>query len=292
MALLVLLLGLAPARAEVGVVVRWGEYRGFIMMGPPTEDPWPFPIWNIVRSDADPSFLLNILGDQNQDGPAASAIDPQTNLPVVAWARYDSGARQIVVSEWTGATWSPPTVVSEDKEDNRDPAITVDEHGIRRIVWWRSGGSSQILYADRDARKLASGGEPEADVVDLGGWPDIAHWRGVTRVAYQRSHDKMTEVILAERVGQPWMRTRVAETSYAGPTGNRQIHIKIHATERALWIDWVNDDGVLAYSVLDPATGAWSAPHFVPYSWDEASGVTEWTAREMGRVAIRALVNR
>lgn len=103
-------------------------------------------------------------------------------------------------------------------------------------------------------------------------------------MVYQFRSGGVTEIIVSTR-RSVWEKETIASTAYPGPAGDGDIDPEIHARDGKLWVDWVDGDGLVAYSVFDEGTG-WSAPQTEGYSWDEQAGETEAMAREGARVRI------
>ena len=251
------------------------------------DSPWPFG-WAVVRQHVDPSLMLNPGGDDNGDGPAAWAIDPSTGNPVVAWAYWDGSDHEIVLSRWTGTEWSAWEFLTDNALDDVDPAIAVAGDGTVRVTWWRSeDGHRTVWYRDL----AAESGTPE-EVTPLpraGSRPGVALWEGDVKVAFQREEAGLRDVRVATR-STGWSEELVAQTSYAGPAGDGDIDVRVHALAGHLWVDWVDAEGQLGFSEWDPAAGAWGPVEHEPYSWGGATGEPEPVARERARARVRTRV--
>jgi len=96
-------------------------------------------------------------------------------------------------------------------------------------------------------------------------------------------------MVLVVRMRDQRIRDLVASTFFAGPAGDGDIDVQVHARDDTLWADWVDAEGIMGWTIYDPATGDWSLTNYEPYSWTPEDG--EPIAREMARVRIRMLVN-
>ena len=87
-----------------------------------------------------------------------------------------------------------------------------------------------------------------------------------------------------------WTDELVASTAYAGPAGDGDIDVRIHALAGHLWVEWIDAEGSLAFSEWDGAADTWGAARHETYTWGEATGETEPVARERARARIRMRV--
>ncbi len=276
---------IVPDRAEVSV----GQSQpapSFLVTG--GEGGVPIPDWGKLRDHVGPSFVLNPQGDDNGDGPAAWAIDPATGNPVVAWAWWDGNDHEIVLSRWTGSGWSEWEHVTENDLDDEDPALTVAADGTVRLTWWRSeNGHRTVWYRDLSLEDASA--EEVTPLPRAGSRPGVARWDGDVRVAFQHEEAGVREVRVATR-STGWTDELVASTSYAGPAGDGDIDVRIHALAGHLWVEWIDAEGSLAFSEWDDAAGTWGAARHETYTWGEATGETEPVARERARARIRMRV--
>jgi len=237
----------------------------------------------------DPSLVLNPSGDDNGDGPAAWAIDPATGNPVVAWAWWDGHDHEIVVSRWTGTAWSEKDRLTDDELDDVDPAVTVTAAGTVRVTWWRTeNGHRAVYYLDLGTR--ADGPEVVTPLPRSGSRPGLALVDGDVAVAFQHEESAVREVRVAWR-SSGWDDELVSATTYSGPAGDGDIDVRIHSLAGHVWVDWVDAEGILAWSERDAVSGEWSAPSSEPYSWGATGdGDSEPVARERARARIRSRV--
>ncbi len=284
---LILAVVLPAARAEISVGEK-SVAPSFLAGGPGNGDnPYPWPPWATVRQHVDPALVLNANGDANGDGPAAWAIDPSTGNPVVAWAWWDGADHEIVLSRWTGSRWSSRELVTDNDLDDVDPAIAVAADGTVRVTWWRvENGHRTVWYEDLSLRDGTA--EEVTPLPRAGSWPSVALFAGDAKVAFQREEAGVREVRVATR-SEGWSEELVASTSYAGPAGDGDIDVQVHADAGHLWVDWVDSEGRLAWSEWNPAAGAWGPVRHESYSWDSEIEV-EPIARARARARIRARV--
>ncbi len=272
-----------PARAEISVGGA-GPHPAFLVAGG-GEGGVPFPGFAVVRQGVDPSLVLNPSGDDNGDGPAAWAIDPATGNPVVAWAWWDGSDHEIVLSRWTGTGWSEREQLTDNALDDVDPALTVAPDGTVRLTWWRSENGHRTVWY-RDLSREDGTAEEVTPLPRAGSRPGVARWNGDVKVAFQREESGTRYVRVATR-SAGWAEDAVAATPYAGPAGDGDIDVRIHALAGHLWVDWIDAEGRLAWSEWNGATGSWEDPRYEDYSWDGATGETEPVARERARARVR-----
>jgi len=285
--LLVLACFLATAtslvRAEVSVGSRQAG-PAFLAIGS-GEGGVPVPTWAVIRQDVDPSLVLNASGDDNGDGPAAWAIDPATGNPVVAWAWWDGSDHEIVLSRWNGSEWTSWDHLTDNDLDDVDPAITVADDGTVRLTWWRTENGHRTVWF-RDLSLRDGSAEEVTPLPRAGSRPGIAPWNGDIKVAFQREEAGVRDVRVATR-STGWSDELVASTGYAGPAGDGDIDVEIHALAGHLWVDWIDAEGQLAWSEWDGSEGAWGPVRHEPYSWGGDTGESEPVARDRARARIR-----
>ncbi|MDQ7005991.1 MAG: hypothetical protein Q9Q40_02040 [Acidobacteriota bacterium] len=279
-----LLLPLSVAEISVG---KGATGRGFLMAGGGGSGADPFPVFDIIRIDIDPALILNATGAGNGDYGPSFAIDPVTGDPEVAWAWWDGNDYEIALSRWTGGSWSPWEILTDNAVDDLEPALTIDAAGTRRVSWWRSGSEPQVWLLERFVGdEVWTPEERVTRVVEGGSRPGVVALSGVVRVAYQREGAAVREVVVSTRDGA-WQPEVLAVTGYQGPGGDGDIDVVAHRKGTTLWVDWIDAEGVLAYRVYDPHTNTWGVRQTQVYSWDTASGETEYWARESARALIR-----
>jgi len=128
-----------PPRAEFTADVSDDGY--YILVLAIIEDPDPVPVdaeyWNPVTEETN-GEILNSLGAVRGDGRPETAIDPQTNQPLVTWAYRSGGDHDIAVSEWAVDRWGETRFLTADSSDQIDPRAHIDDEGRAHVVWWLS----------------------------------------------------------------------------------------------------------------------------------------------------------
>lgn len=286
LSVVLLLVLLVPSVAEVSAGKAVFDPSFFVASG--GDDPSPDP-WGRVRLDASADLMLNVDGTANGDGGPAFAIDPVTGWPTVVWAWFDGNDHEIALSHWDGTAWSAWEMLTDNGEEDLDPAVTYGTDGSCRVTWWK-GDDQQVWYQQRPPSQGWSSEERVTVVVEEGRWPAVAAAFGHSRVAYQVANADATDIVVATRQEGGWQRRVVTSTTYEGPAGDGDLHVRIHESGGRLWLDWVDGVGSMAYSEYDNATDSWSSPLYEPYTWDGAAGETEYWERESARVRVRLKV--
>jgi len=287
LAVCLFLVPLAVAEVSVG---EDGIHPGILFAG--GDDGSGVPTFDIIRTHLDPGLILNATGDANGDGAPAFGMNSVTGAPEVVWAWWDGNDHEIVVSRWleTGQ-WSEWEILTDNDVEDFDPSISIDGQGTRRVSWWRAGTPDQVWFTEQSVGTDSWSGEERVTlVVEAGLLPSVIEQSGLVRVAYQRQAGEGSEIVVSTREGG-WQASVISATSYAGPAGDGDIDVQIHVRDGKIWTDWVDGDGVLAFSVLDAQTDTWSTPQTEPYFYDPGLGETEYWEREGARVRIRRRVS-
>ncbi len=145
---LLLVLSAAPLLAEVSVVTdSRGKYLKTLFL----EQPRGIRrvIWGQVRGGADPSTLLNPLGDRMGDSRPILAEQPGTRQPWVLWSASDGHDREIAFATWSGGHWEGPQLLErvDNSSDDLDPRLAFDAAGRPLVVWWRRGPIPQVYLS-------------------------------------------------------------------------------------------------------------------------------------------------
>ena len=275
-----LLTAAPPPRAEFSADIS--DEVHFILILSIIEDPDPVPVdigvWDPVR--VEPSGdILNFQGNDRGDGPPDTAIDPQTNEPLVAWA-YRSGAdHDIAISEWAVDHWGETRFLTSDSTDQLDPRAHIDSAGRADVAWWTGGGAEKLFVSTRDPGS-SEWGLPKL-IAFPGRRPSVVRVAEGLLVAFERDRAAGgQEIVLAALLldGSSTLQV-VAETERVEP-----LDVKVHFSGGDLWVDWKHGEDQFAYSVDSDA--GWTAPVMVP--WDDKSWVGEEEVRKVIRSEIFA----
>lgn len=277
-----LLLPLAAALAEVSAPGPRPGGGGFFSAERASsaggEDPGAWPLWRPFRAHLSPDLQLNPEGEANGDGPAGFAIDPRNGRAAVVWSWFDGADYEAVISEWNGEFWTPFQRLTDNLTDDLDPRIEIAPDRRRIVTFWRSGGGADGPDEVWQIERLPGAdfwSEPAlvTEPIENGRHSDVTwHEDGGTYVAYQ-SGDGLApwQVVVAWRFdGEPGFAQRlpVADSDYHGEIGTEplvaDVAVRIHSREGRLWVDWLQDDVLMGYSVYQ-GPGQWSPPEYLEY---------------------------
>ncbi|UCF66152.1 MAG: hypothetical protein JSV80_10125 [Acidobacteriota bacterium] len=283
---------------------REDSFAGFVMIsaGGSGDDPTPWPSWQLQRQTLNRRQVLNLNGDLNGDGQPAFALHPVSALADVIWAWFDGNDYEIVISRWTGTEWTAWRQLTDNEIDDLDPRVTFDRQGSRRIVWWRPAliDSDAIWYSEQldVASDLWSEPERITPYPDTGQRPDIAVHQNADEIVAWAAYEVLQpasasprRVLVAERTASGWLSQRIgpSPTADLGPV-NGDLAVRLHSRNGKLWVEWIDGQAAMAYSVYEPAAASWSDPSTIDYSDERQLAGNEEIAREMARQRIRQRV--
>ena len=241
------------------------------------EDPGAWPVWRPLRDHLRAELHLNRDGEFNGDGPPAFALDPDTGFAIVVWAWFDGGDFEVVLSSWDGKVWRPFEWLTDNQVDDLDPRVEVGADGRRMVTWWRANRSvdrlDEVWYREHQpALDIWSEPEQVSPPVEQGRHPDVAHHiDGSVHVVFQAGDAPPWSVTVAWRPdGAVGFADRlvVAHSDYGGEIGSdplaADVGAEIHESHGRLWVEWLQDDNLMGYSVYQGA-GQWSAPEYLEY---------------------------
>jgi len=272
LAIAVLMLFPWVLRAEVGVHLQTNsgsEFRVPYIIRGLTESPDPFGgAWH--QFSGSPSrVVLNSEGYLNDDGPPSMALNPFSDIVIVAWARNSASGFDVVVSHLSDDTWSQPQVLADHLDDALDPKLLVDpSDGTVHLVYWISEQSPRVMH--RQAPADLSSWTAAVQVSDTGepaSRPHGAIHGGALRVVYEAHNGGLgeppLEIVMATRDGSTFS-TETVEISYY-PEKNWP---EIHSAAGRLWIDWVDSETEVGWVELN-AQGQWDPVEHEPYATAE-----------------------
>ena len=267
MVLGVLVACVSPGGAEVSVddpaasAPRWVS----LALQGGGDDACPSP-WSLVRDGVPASWVLNPDGDQRGDGHPAAAFPAGTFRPAVAWATpVDGAGRDVVLAEWAGDGWSAPETVAGGPAEQRGPDVAALPGGGLVVTWWEDDGNVRQVWV----RKRTAAGEWEpAEAVSPAGedsrWPAVTVVDGEVLVGWFRERGDGTREVVVAREGAGWSTEVIGETGYAGPGGDGNAYLELHAVGSRAWADWRLAGDRIATSRRDPASGEWSGAEEIP----------------------------
>jgi hypothetical protein len=212
------------------------------------EDPEPGTYWTPLTQGSH-RRILNPQGATNGDGRPSTAYNVVTSLPLVAWAKNSASGYDVVISRFEGGAWTVPAVVAGTSDDELDPQLVVDPaDGTVHLFWWVASAVPHVLHAEAPA-DVSSWSAPEvvSQPSEVAVRP-AATIRGTTLwVAYEVHATALggtpRQIVVASGDGGTWSSEVVGTTLH--DSDNR---VGIHAGIDRLWIEWIDDDGEMAWS--------------------------------------------
>lgn len=253
------------ARSEVAAEPNGGPRANLIFLGVIGDgsDPIGSVAWRLHRVPA-VARALNTEGEIRGDGRPDFATLP-TGAPLVVWAYNNGFENDIVVSEWTGATWSPISSIATEAANELDPRVAVNPDGSVHVVWWEDGvADDRVLLSSRSAE--SSTWSVPVQVNPLGesaSRPSVVVEAGQIKVAYERQAaipGTGQEIVVATQQGNGSFGFEiVATTTRTGP-----LDPILNLARGKLWVDWMEDDQSFGCSRW---TGTqWEQSAVVPWS--------------------------
>lgn len=136
----------AAAQAEVSVMV---DARGRVKRVVVMSRGGTGTIWSQVRARVPLETMLNPLGDTTGDLAPTIAIHPKTGHPWAIWPRNEGNQKRLVVSYWTGKSWSTPQPIAAPDlvgSDQVEPRLVFDGAGTPYLVFTESARPSRIRF--------------------------------------------------------------------------------------------------------------------------------------------------
>ena len=262
-----LLLVILPVVAEVSVDGPEGPHPAWLSMGLQGGEDDGFPVpWTVHRQSIPGWWVLNPEGDVRGDGHPAAAFAGGGFHPVVVWSRPVSGeGRDVVLSEWTGGGWSEPETVAGGVGEQRGPDVAALPGGGVVVTWWEDDGNVRRVWV---RKRGADGTWEDAEAVSPAGedsrWPAVTVVEGEVYVGWLREVGDGTREVVVAREGAGWSREVIGETGYAGPEGEGNACLELHAVGDRAWADWRLAGDRIGTSRRESASGAWSDPEEIP----------------------------
>jgi len=258
-----------PARAEVAV--NGGESFGPLRLEVISivDDPDPFSgtMWTRYNADSASRSVLNEAGLANGDGQPSTLLT-RTGLPLVAWARNSPQGYDVVLSRFEDGAWGEPDVLAGGSLDELDPHLFVNPVDDRvHLVYWVHDTTPRVMHREAPADlstwsaavRVSQAGEPACV-------PHGVFHGGLMKVAYE-VHDfgigaSPRQIVLATRDGQAFFAEMLSVTYH-----NEGNWPQVHSANSALWVDWIDSDGEMAWIRLLP--GGWGTVQVEGYQDQE-----------------------
>ena len=204
-------------------------------------------------------MILNDNGHANGDGHPTLLLDPTAELAAAAWAKNSPTGYDVVISSFTAGAWSAPLVVGGSPFDDLDPQLVQDQPGDAvHLVYWKNSVTPGLMHRKATADLSAWGpGVQLSGPAEVAVRPGACVHDGLLRIAYEvhtGGYGTTPRQIVLATVGETVTTEVIAITNHDGP--NRP---QIHSDGIRMWIDWIDSDDEMAWTVQNGA-GAWLLP--------------------------------
>jgi len=253
--MLVALVGM-PASAEVGAYLYANGSPAVYELESIVDDPEPVgTIWIRYFPDSPQRLVLNDQGQASGDG--APSLIRRSSLPIAAWAKNSPAGYDIVVSRFTGGSWTAPETVADSPADELDPMLVLDaSDGSIHLLYWILDGTPRVMHRQAPA-DLSSWSAPlqVSQPGEIACRPSGAIHEGVLQVVYEVHAlgygSTPRQIVLAAQDGQGYISEVLATTPYDGDNWPQ-----VHSTHGKHWVDWIDTDSDMGWTRRQPG-GSW-----------------------------------
>jgi hypothetical protein len=244
-----------PASAEVGAYVNDNGSPLIYELESIVDDPEPVGItWIRYYPDSPQRLVLNDQGFANGDGPPSLIM--RSTLPVAAWAQNSPGGYDVVVSRFTGGSWTVPQTVADSSADELDPILVLDKSdGSIHLLYWVLDGTPRVMHRQAPA-DLSSWSAPVqvSQPGEIACRPSGAIHEGILQVVYEVHSfsygSAPRQVVLAAQDGQTFSSEVLVTTQYDGDNWPQ-----VHSTRDKLWVDWIDTECDMGWMRRQPGGG-------------------------------------
>jgi len=245
----------APAFSEVGVRVHDSGLVSTYHLQIIVDDPEPSGIaWQRYYSDDPGRVVLNDQGVTNGDGAPSMIL--RSTLPVVAWARNSPAGYDVVVSRFTGSSWTTPEILAGSPADELDPALVLDpSDGSIHLLYWILDGTPRVMHRQAPA-DLSSWSAPVvvSEPGEIACRPSGAIRDGVLHIVYEVHGlgygTTPRQIIHATQDGTEFATEVVATTQHDGDNWPQ-----VHSARGKLWVDWIDTHCDMGWTLQQPGGG-------------------------------------
>ena len=171
---------------------------------------------------------------------------------VAVWQQPDSTSINIHAARYSPATgWHTPEPIDTEPETAQQPAVAIDAQGNAIVVWLRSEGSSNSVWA---RRYTAQGGWGSPVLIENGlgdaGNPQVAvDGSGNAIVVFWQQEGGRVNIVANRYVnGAGWGTATAIETDGTGDTGAPQIAMDGAGNAMVVW-GWASADPPYGFNV-------------------------------------------
>jgi hypothetical protein len=281
-------MSVSVGRAEVGAMLGGAEHDSPIpyVLGAILDEPDPYSsYWVQQHIGLGPHSVLNPDGEANGDGRPDVALHPTTRTPLVVWSRNSPGGFDVVLSTFEGGAWTDAVVLADLVEDALDPRLAIDAAtGVVHLVYWVDDVEPRVEYRSAPGDlSVWSSPQTVSDVGEAACRPQAVVHDGVLRVAYEvhvpGAGGTPRQIVLSRLEPGGFVQEIVAQTGHDGV-----VRPEVHSHAGRIWVDWVDDDDVVAWTRFDPVADVWT-----PIRTELFSGIEEREFHVRGAVRAKAI---
>jgi len=268
---LAILLGpfVSTVRAEVGAVVRDLEASTSYILESIVDDPEPVGnVWIRYGDDTANRRVLNDQGFANGDGNPA-LVHSLVGEPIAAWSMNSAQGFDVVVSRFTGGSWTQPETVAGSAFDELDPYLVVDRSdGSIHLLYWVAGAFPRVMHREAPADLSTwTAAVQISGPEEIACRPSGAFHAGALKVAYE-THDYgpgtvPRQIMVAAQDGSGFTRLMLAITWHADANWPR-----IHEANGRLWVDWIDTVSDMTWTT-EYGPGVWDPVQVEAYESTE-----------------------
>lgn len=198
--------------------------------------------------------------------PPDLELNPVTGSVEAVDVAQDGGNRvRHVVDKGQGADRTSELISSNA---GAEPRIAINNSGASWVVWWRDGGTGEVIYRKRSP---ATGWSAETILSNAGEdsrQPEIVQCGSSIWIAFEVVSGGVTSIAATgiSDTPEPFpTRTIIATTPFVGGRD-----VLVHSGAGQVWVTWVDGPTHVGWSRYDVASGLWSPAAYKPYG---ATGV-------------------
>ena len=244
-----------PASAEVGAYVYTNGSPVVYELQTIVDDPEPVGTsWIRYFPDSPQRLVLNDQGFANGDGTPSLIM--RSTLPTAAWAKNSPEGYDIVVSRFTGGSWTAPQTVVGSSADELDPTLVLDaSDGSIHLLYWILDGTPRVMHRQAPA-DLSAWTDPVqvSQPGEIACRPSGVIHEGVLQVVYEVHTlgygSTPRQIVLAAQDGPEFFSEVLATTPYDGDNWPQ-----VHSTHDKYWVDWIDTDCDMGWTRRHPGGG-------------------------------------
>lgn len=261
------------AIAEVGVIV--GHDATTVQSGPyvsgiiDTADPIGGMVWVRYSASSGTRVLLNENGFANGDGRPTTTRNPVSGSPIVTWGKNNGSGFDIVESHFENGAWTAPAVIAGNVTTSVDPEpyiVTDRQTGDVHLVYFANDTAPAVMHTQA-ASDLSSWTSPAlaSQVAEYALRPSAVIHQGTLTIAYEAHGSSVgstpRQIVVATADGAGGFTHESVTATHFGDPNRPRLHVGLGDS---LWLDWVDDNNDMAWSVWQPGS-SWGAVQVEPF---------------------------